>query len=418
MSGFRLRRRAMIDRLREARAEAEAEPPIVRTVRDIGPQHQPVPQTMRDAAEWSWRFLVIAAAAWVILKGVATLSTIVIPVIVATLLAALLQPLFNLYARVMPRTLAAGSTLLTLILTLSAIFAVVGNTLSSGLGDVTAQVLDGIESIRSWVRSTFEITNVQIDDYLERAQESVTNNAGDGIGPMLTGIGLTAGHFIAGFFIALFALYFLLYDGHRIWGWAVRLFPRATRDGVHEAGQIAWGQLTAFTRATMIVALADAIGIALVAVLLNVPFPLIIFMLVFVGAFVPIIGAGLSGTIAVLLALVAHGPVVGLLMLAGVIAVQQLESHVLQPLLVGRVMRLHPLVVILAIAGGIVLAGIIGALVAVPVVAVANAVGKYYFLREDVTTEEDGLLDPEPVTALPAERDDLDNPGSEGVPGT
>lgn len=399
----------MLERLRQARADAEQPPQvIVRTVRDheaVREELTAVPKTMRDAADWSWRFLVIVAAILVVLKGLSMISTVVIPVLVATLLAALLQPLYNLFARGVPRTLAAGLTLITLIVALGTVFALVGRTLSTGLGDMTDQVLQGIEEIRAWIRSTFGITNVQIDEYIARARLAVTDTAGEGAGALLARIGLTAGHFIAGFFIALFALFFLLYDGPRIWGWIVRFFPVRTRESVQEAGLIAWHQLSSFTRATIIVALVDAIGITLVAILLNVPFPMIIFVIVFIGAFIPFIGGGLSGTVAVLLALVAHGPIPALLMLAGVIAVQQIESHLLQPLLMGKVMKLHPLGVILAISAGVILAGITGALIAVPVVAVLNAVGKYFLSAEDVTAAEGGLVTPdEPVTGLPAKR--------------
>ena len=403
MSRFALQRRAL-DRLRQARAQAAAPPPMPRPARPAQVDRHPVPLTLRNAAEWSWRFLLVAAAVLVILKGLTILSQIVVPLLIALLLAALLQPLFTSLARGVPRTLAAGLTVLALVLVLSGAFTIIGRTLSDGLGDVTDQVLQGIEEVRAWVRDTFGITNVQLDEYIDQARETVTSNAGEGVGPMLTTVGLTAGHFIAGFFIALFALFFFLYDGHRIWSWAIRFFPRSTRTGVDEAGHIAWGQLSAFTRATVIVALVDAVGITLVAVLLDVPFPAIIFLLVFIGAFIPIIGAGISGTVAVLLALVAQGPITALLMLAGVIGVQQIESHLLQPLLLGRVMKLHPLGVILAIAAGVVLAGITGALIAVPVVAVLNAVGKYYFADEDVTASDDGILDPDPVTDLPADK--------------
>jgi predicted PurR-regulated permease PerM len=405
MSRFALQRRAL-DRLRQARAQAAAPAPVPRPVRPAptADRHHPVPLTLRNAAEWSWRFLLVAAALLVILKGLTILSQIVIPLLVALLLAALLEPLFNTLSSRLPRGLAAGLTVLTLILVLSGAFTVIGRTLSDGLGDVTDQVLQGIEEVRAWVRDTFGITNVQIDDYIDQAGDTVTSNAGEGIGPVLATVGLTAGHFIAGFFIALFALFFFLSDGQRIWSWAIRFFPRATRGGVDEAGHIAWGQLSAFTRATVIVALVDAVGITFVAVLLDVPFPAVIFLLVFIGAFIPVIGAGISGTVAVLLALVAQGPITALLMLAGVIGVQQIESHLLQPLLLGRVMKLHPLGVILAIAAGVVLAGITGALIAVPVVAVLNAVGKYYFADEDVTASDEGVLDPDPVTDLPPDR--------------
>lgn len=404
MSRLPLRRTAL-DRLRQARAESAQSVPLPRPSRPqvSAPDPHPVPRTIRDAAEWSWRFLVVVAAILVILLGVARLSSLVVPLLVAILLAALLHPVYHLFARAVPRTLAAGLTVLALLLVLTGVFTVIGRTLSGGLGDVTDQLLQGIEEIRAWTRDTFGITNSQIDDYIERAREAVTAG-GDGVGPLLTKVGLTAGHFVTGFFIALFALFFFLFDGDRIWGWLIRFFPRRARAGVDEAGHIAWGQLSAFTRATIVVALVDAVGITLVAVILDVPFPAVIFLLVFVGAFVPVIGAGISGTVAILLALVAHGPITALLMLAGVIAVQQIESHLLQPLLLGRVMKIHPLGVILAIAAGVILAGITGALVAVPVAAVLNAVGKYYLADEDVTSSTEGALDPSPVTDLPADR--------------
>lgn len=406
MSRFSLRRTA-VERLRQARVEAEQ--PLVlprptrRAVVAPEPDPHPVPKAVRDAAEWSWRFLLIAAAIFVALLAVSQVSAIVVPVLIAILLAALLQPLYHVFVRALPRGLSAGLTVLVLVLVLTGAVTIIGRTLSGGLGDVTDKVLQGIEDVRAWTRDAFGISNVQIDEYLARARAAVTEGSGD-LGPLLAQVGITAGHVVAGFFIALFALFFFLYDGDRIWDWVVRFFPGRTRPGVHDAGHIAWAQLSSFTRATIVVALADAVGITLVALLLDVPFPAIIFLVVFIGAFVPIVGGGLSGTIAVLLALVTHGPLTALLMLAGVIAVQQIESHLLQPLLLGRVMKLHPLGVILAIATGIVLAGITGALVAVPVVAVLNAVGKYYLTDVDVTASDEGLLDPEPVTDLPEER--------------
>lgn len=404
MSRLSLRGNAL-DRLRRARAAAEQPVPPPRQNRPFiaPPDPHPVPKTIRNAAEWSWRFLLIAAAVVVMLMGLGRVSAIVVPLLVAILLTALLQPIYRFLARALPTGLAAGLTVLTLVLILSGAFTIIGRTLSNGLGDVTDQVLQGIEEIRAWTRDTFGISNSQIDEYIARAREAVTDGSAEGAGPLLSQVGLTAGHFVAGFFIALFALFFFLYDGARIWGWIVALFPRGSRDGVHEAGRLAWAQLSSFTRATILVALADAIGITAVALVLGVPFPAVIFLLVLIGAFIPIIGGGLSGTVAVLLALVANGPLTALLMLAGVIAVQQIESHLLQPLLLGRVMRLHPLGVIIAIAAGIVLAGITGALIAVPLVAVFNAVGKYY-LTDDISDLEevaDDLPELDAVAASP-----------------
>jgi len=208
----------------------------------------------------------------------------------------------------------------------------------------------------------------------------------------LTEVGTALSHIVAGFFIILFATYFFLADGNRIWSWVVRIFPRASRERADSSGRVAWTSLTAFVRATVLVAFTDALGVMLVAAVLRVPFVFAIGVLVFIGAFIPMIGALLSGSVAVLVALVAQGPVVALIMLGGVVAVQQLEAHVLQPFLLGRLVSVHPLGVIVAIAMGVLVAGIAGALVAVPLVASLNAVVLH--LADSTRTEQE-------VEALP-----------------
>jgi predicted PurR-regulated permease PerM len=211
---------------------------------------------------------------------------------------------------------------------------------------------------------------------------------------------------LAGFFIVLFATYFFLADGARIWAWFVRLAPRAARGHVDSSGQVAWVSLTQFVRATVIVAAVDAIGIMIVAAVLGVPFVMAIGVLVFLGAFVPMVGATVAGTVAVLVALVAQGPVTALLMLGGVILVQQIEGHVLQPFLMGRFVSVHPLGVIVAIGCGVLLAGIAGALMAVPLAAAANAVVQH--LASDTDIGED-----EPEQEL---EEDLEDVGADAPP--
>jgi predicted PurR-regulated permease PerM len=186
----------------------------------------------------------------------------------------------------------------------------------------------------------------------------------------------------------LFSTYFFLADGERIWAWVVRLAPRAARARIDSSGRVAWVSLTQFVRATVIVALVDALGIALVAAILGVPFVLAIGVLVFLGSFVPMIGATIAGTVAVLVALVDQGPITALLMLGGVILVQQIEGHILQPFLMGRWVSLHPLGVILAIGCGVIVAGIAGALVAVPLAAVVNAVVQHLAAHTEVGNED------------------------------
>jgi predicted PurR-regulated permease PerM len=333
-----------------------------------------VPRGVRTASEWAWRALVIGAAVVAALYLTAVLSEVVIPILVALLLAALLEPVFHLLTRVMPRGAAAGITVGGTLAMVFGMLSFVGTQLTSQINDIGSKVTDGVDQIRLWLNTTFGVTDNQLENYIDQAREWLSSGT---LTDTAAAAGLTATHIVAGFFLAMFSLYFFLYDGPLVWGWVVRLFPRTARERVHSSGLIAWTQLSAFTRATLVVAAVDAAGIGIGAAILGVPFASGIALLVFFGAFIPVVGAAVSGTVAVLLALVALGPVQALIMLGIVIGVQQVEAHLLQPFLVGRVMRIHPLAVLLGIAAGVVLAGIIGGLIAVPTVAVINAVGHH-----------------------------------------
>jgi predicted PurR-regulated permease PerM len=386
-----------------------------------------VPRGVRTASEWAWRGLVIAAGLVAVLYLTSLLSEVVIPILVALLLAALLQPVHHLLSRVVPRGLAAGITVIGTLVVVVGLLSFVGSQLTSQINDIGGRVSDGMDQIRGWLNTTFGITDTQLEGYIDQARGWMTSGT---LTDTATAAGLTATHIVAGFFLAMFSLYFLLYDGPLVWGWVVRLFPRGAREKVHSSGLIAWTQLSAYTRATLVVAAVDAAGIGVGAAILGVPFAPGIALLVFFGAFIPVVGALVSGTVAVLLALVALGPVQALIMLGIVIGVQQVEAHLLQPLLVGRVMKIHPLAVILGIATGVILAGIIGGLIAVPTVAVLNAVGHHLLdgpesqgdipLGEAKTPEE--LLPPgqeaqaEAEAADVAERAELAS--RERVPGT
>jgi putative heme transporter len=274
----------------------------------------------------------------------------------------------------------------TLIVILG-LLTLVGSQISGGMGDMARQVSDGIQQVRDYIRNTLGISDDQLGEYVEQARQWLSNA---NLGSRLSAAGVTAGHFVAGVFIALFSLFFFLFDGRNIWAYLVRLFPRSARPYVDSSGVVAWEQLTHYVRATVLVAAVDAVGITAGALILQVPFAIAIGVLVFLLSFIPIVGALLSGAVAVLLALVAHGPVTALIMLAVVIAVQQLESHVLQPFILGRSVRVHPIAVIGAIACGAILAGIVGTLVAVPVLAVAKAVANHLF---EAHNRNQGIVD-------------------------
>ncbi|MFZ2501137.1 MAG: AI-2E family transporter, partial [Nocardioides sp.] len=275
-----------------------------------------------------------------------------------------------------PRKLAAGVLVVGGLVSVGLLLTFVGSQISQGASDLATSVADGIATIEEWLKTgPLGASDSQINSYLERAREAITERAQnpDTIG-QVTHFGTAIGHVFAGFFIVLFATYFFLADGDRIWAWFVRLTPRAARVQIDGSGQVAWVSLTNFVRATVLVALADSIGIMIGATVLGVPFVLAIGVLVFLGAFIPMIGATIAGTVAILVALVSQGPVTALLMLGVVILVQQIEGHVLQPFLMGRLVSVHPLGVIAAIGCGVLTAGVVGALIAVPLTAAANAV--------------------------------------------
>jgi predicted PurR-regulated permease PerM len=337
------------------------------------------------ASSWAWRLLVIAAAAFAVGWGLRYLSEVVVPIVVALLLTALLAPLVSrLEAWKLPRGVAAGVALVGTIAVVAGLLTLVGTQIGSGLDDLSGEVGKGFGRLRDMARVNFGVTDAEIQGAIDRAREAASST---GLGSRAAAVGSNVTHFVAGLFIALFATFFFLFEGEAIWSWLVRLMPRRARAKTDSSARRAWVPLTAYVRATVIIAFVDAVGISIGAWVLGLPLVPAIGILVFVAAFVPIVGAFVSGLVAVLVALVAQGPVVAVIMLLVVIAVQQLESHVLQPFLLGRLVRVHPLAVILAIATGVVVAGIIGALVAVPIAAMLNSVVHHLAGHDQAPTE-------------------------------
>jgi predicted PurR-regulated permease PerM len=364
-----------------------------------------VPWGLDLAAAWAWRFLIIAAAGYLLLWLVSFFSVITIPLAVALLVSALSWPLVHLLTRIgIPKGLAALLVVIGGLAAVGALLTFAGQQVASGAEDLADQTVKGLEEIREWLRDgPVNASDSQINDWIQTAQETITERSKDGeILGRVTEVGSALGHVVAGFFITLFATYFFLADGDRIWSWVVRLAPRVARERVDSSGKVAWLSLVQFVRATVIVAAVDAVGVMIGAAVLDVPFILAIGVLVFLGGFVPLIGATIAGTVAVLVALVDQGPITALLMTAVVIGVQQLEGHVLQPFLLGRWVALHPLGVIFAIAGGVLVAGVVGALVAVPLAAATNAVVLHLAELAQMPTEEaaeeleDDVIHPEP----------------------
>jgi predicted PurR-regulated permease PerM len=337
-----------------------------------------LPRGVRTAGAWAWRIILLFAAGYLLIRMVGLLHVVVIPVVVALLLAAMFEPVAAaLRKRGMNRSLAAGLVLLAALLVVFGGLALIVRTFISQLDDLSAQVADGIAEVQNWlVQGPLHLSQTQLNDGLDRLRTSITDNQS----ALTTGAlstATTVGELVAGFFLVLFTLVFYLRDGGQIWTFLCRLLPRDARIPAARAGHYSWHTLVSYVRATVLVALVDAVGIGIGLAVLRVPLALPLAALVFLGGFIPVIGATLTGAVAVLVALVTVGPVKALIVVGVVIAVQQMEGHVLQPVIMGRAVALHPLAVILSIATGVLVAGIIGALVAVPLLAVVNTAVRY-----------------------------------------
>ncbi|MCR2784355.1 MULTISPECIES: AI-2E family transporter [unclassified Microbacterium] len=332
-----------------------------------------LPRGLRVATAYSWRFLVIAAAIGVAIWLVIQLKLLVIPLLIAILVSALLWPVFGFMLRHrFPRWLA-------IVISLIGTIAVVGGLLWLAIWQITRQwssvqasTVAAADRLRGYlIAGPLNLTGEQIDGFLEQGVDLLEQQ----VQLLWTGalaIGSTVGHVATGTLLAVFILLCFLADGAGIWRWTVRLFPERARAAVDGAGRAGWVTVVNYARTQLLVATIDAVGIGLGAFLLGVPLAIPIAVLVFLGAFVPFVGAVVTGALAVFLALVYNGPWIALWMLVVVLGVQQLESHVLQPLLMGSAVKVHPLAVVLVVAGGAMVGGIPGALFAVPLAAFVN----------------------------------------------
>ncbi|WP_253777223.1 AI-2E family transporter [Goodfellowiella coeruleoviolacea] len=351
-----------------------------------------VPLILRVSAALSWRFLAVVAALYVISQVLGYVGTVVVPVAIALLLAALLSPaVAKLVSWMVPRGVATAVVLVGGLAVVVGVLTFVINEFSNGLPELQTQVGRSLDTINNWlINGPLHLSQQQLQDFLARIPQTLRENTSTITSGALT-TAVTVGELLTGLLLVLFTLIFFLHDGDGIWRFLIRAVPSDVRNRVDVAGRRGFASLVSFVRATAVVAVVDAVGIGIGIAIVGVPLAVPLAALVFLGAFVPIVGAVLTGTVAVLVALVANGLVPALIVLAIVVGVMQLEGHVLQPLLLGRAVKLHPLAVVLAIAVGMVVSGIAGALLAVPLLAVLNA-GVRSLLHH-----EDDLVPPEQV---------------------
>jgi len=338
-----------------------------------------VPVWLLTCAAWSWRLLVIMALGWVLLTVATRLETLVVALFVGLLATALLQPaVIRLRRWGVPRALATAVVLLGAVAIALALGYLITRALLAQADDLAAAVTDGISSIGDWLAASLGL-----------GPQDLLGQAGRLLGPLLGGGGggglpgtvfgaaSTALEVLGGAGIAVLATVFFVHDGAGMWRRVLGAAPVGARRHLRVVGPQAWHVLSSYARGTVLVAAIDGLGIGLGVALVGVPLALPIGVLVFLSSFVPVIGALLSGLVAVLIALATEGPGKALAVLGIVIAVQQLEGHVLQPVIQGNLVALHPLLIVLAVSIGSLAAGIAGAVIAVPVVAVARTLLGY-----------------------------------------
>ena len=341
-----------------------------------------LPDGMKIAGAWAWRLLAVVGVLVVFGLLIIQLKDIVIPFMVAILVGGLLVPIVQTLVRHRwPKGIAVAVTLLGAIAVIGGLVMLIVWQVRVGSSDIQSRSISAYEEFQSWLNVTFGIDTAQFNDYLGQAWSAIQENSSTLWSGALT-VGTTAGHILTGFLLALFATIFILIDGKGIWNWVVRLFPRKARPAVDGSGHAGWITLTTFVKVQIFVAFVDAVGIGLGAFILGLPFggfPLVIpiAIAVFLGSFVPVVGAVLTGSVAIFVALVFLGPWQALIMLGIVLLVQQVEGHILQPLVMGTAVKVHPLAVVFAVAAGAGIAGIPGALFAVPLVATLNVMVTY-----------------------------------------
>jgi len=325
---------------------------------------------VRKAAAWAWRLVVLAAAAAVLFWLVQRFVVIVVPLALALILTALFLPAVDwLHRRRVPRSLAVILVFLLGLGALGGLLTFVVTRFIEGLPHLIDQITVSIDALRDWAANgPLELGQQQINNAVDSAIGTLQQRQAE----ITSGVVSTASAlatFLTGFFITVFTLIVFLHGGRSIYEFVTRIVPLQVRERVRDAGRSGFTTLTGYVQGTFVVALVDGIGIGIGLLVLGIPLALPLASLVFLGAFVPFVGAMVTGFLAVVIAILAKGWLYGLFTLGLVLAVQQLEGNVLQPLIMGRAVRLHPLAVLVALTAGGVVAGIIGVLLAVPLLA-------------------------------------------------
>jgi predicted PurR-regulated permease PerM len=342
----------------------------------------PVPSLLRNAAAWSWRLLLVAAVAYLVFKIADALRLLVIPLVAAVLLCALLQPLTAVLRRAgLPPLAATWCTVLAALAVLVGVGTLIADRVRADYPRLASEVRRTVHEVQSYLMGPpFRLKGIKLDQLSSKLLDYLARHKGLVAGTVVTG-GRYFLEVLTGLVLTFFITFFLLKDGRRIWTWLVSGLRPWARQRALLAGDAAWHALVSYIRGTTIVAAIHAVIIGLSLWLIGVPLVVPLIILVFIAAYIPLVGILVVGALAIMITLATKGLIAALILLIIFLAENQVESHLLQPLVVGRVVRLHPLAIIVVLAVGGIVAGIPGAIVAVPIAAVVTYAWPY--LRGD-----------------------------------
>lgn len=335
-----------------------------------------VPAWLRTTAGWSWRLLMIVAAVALIFFATAQVQLVFVAVFLALVITSVLRPVTDFYSRVMPRALATALAILSALLFIAGLLTYVITSVAGQWESLAEQFDRGIEQIFDFLEHgplPVTITADDVNGWIDNGQKWLGEHGGDIASQAAASAG-SVFEALAAIALAIFCTVFFLARGKDMWTWFLNQLPARTRDSWKVAGGSGWYTFSGYARGTVIIALLDGILAGIFLAILGVPLAAPLAVLVFIGAFIPIIGAPLAMIIAAIVALAAKGIWIALVVTIGIALIGQLEGHIFQPLIMGKQVSLHPVVVALSVTAGTLLAGILGAVVSVPLVAVAWSV--------------------------------------------
>jgi predicted PurR-regulated permease PerM len=334
----------------------------------VPPRDETVHHGLQITAAYAWRLIVVAVAIYLVFAALSKLTLVAVAVFVGLVISALLRPLVDLASRWVPRGLAVAGALLLALLVLAGVITFVANSVADQSAKLSTQFLSGLTEIeKSLTGGPFHIRAVDLTQVGQQLRTWVTENGGSLAGRALGGAGVAA-EVLTGLALAVFCSVFFLSSGSRIWTWLLAQAGNTGRlDGAARAG---WATFAGYTRGIVIVAATNAALVCIALLILRVPLAFPLALLTFFATFIPLIGAPIALFVATLVALAARGPLIALVVVALIVVIGQIEGHLLQPLVMSRAVNIHPLAVALSVASGTVIAGVIGAVVAVPLVAV------------------------------------------------